>query len=92
MTLCKKIIPQNKQKLRSNLNVVLQYADQNWHVAHKYGIVKKSIIFGDFDQVSKKLAKICGFFNNGIFLGHMSILGLHAVEVNIYKKIFFMGI
>ena len=67
---------------------------QNWHVAQKYAIDKKSAIFtqflwdlvkmtilrvSPFDQVSKKLGKNCGFFNNSIFLGHMSILGPHTV-------------
>ena len=33
-----------------------------------------------FDQVSKKLGKNCGFFDNNIFMGHMSILGPHTVN------------
>ena len=35
---------------------------------------------GPFDQVSKKLGKNCGFYNNSIFLGHISILGPHTVS------------
>ena len=69
---------------------------QNWQLAKKYAIIKKSTIFtqflwelvkmttlwvGHFDQVSKKLGKNRGFFNNSVFLGHMSILGPHTVPL-----------
>ena len=40
-------------------------------------------LVGHFDLVSKKLGKNCGFFNNSIFLGHMSFLGPHTVIFDI---------
>ena len=38
-------------------------------------------LVGHFDLVSKKLGKNCGFFNNSIFMGQVSISGVHTVYV-----------
>ena len=39
-----------------------------------------------FDHISKKLGKICEFFNISIFLGHMSFSGTHTVHSSTFKK------
>ena len=36
-------------------------------------------LVGHFDLISKKLGENCGFFNNRIFLKHVSISGVHTV-------------
>ena len=51
-------------------------------MSQKYAIIKKSTISTQFlKKVSKKLGKNCGFFSNSIFLGHVSISGVHKSKL-----------